>query len=67
MSAYAQKNRGFTLRGFNGYRNCYCGRPGKVSEYMMGRLSASLCVQHAKEARQLWAQHLCSMDEQKAA
>lgn len=64
---YRQKNRGFSLRGFEVPRNCYCGRPGKVSEYMMGRLSGNLCVQHAKEAREVWEQHSYSMEELKAA
>ena len=67
MKTYVQKNRGFNMRGLEVPRNCYCGKPGKVLEYIMDRYTSNLCMQHAKEAREIWEQHLYSTDVAEAA
>lgn len=64
---YRQKQKGFHMHGRYVPPNCWCGRPGKMQEFILGNFSGNLCVQHAKEAKLIWAQHSGSTPLEKAA
>lgn len=57
MNTYVQKLRGLNTHGTHVPTSCYCGKPGKTEEWILGRLSGHLCSQHAKDAKTLWEQH----------